>query len=143
MTPDLRFPRVLHVLLHLSLRDRIMSSAEIAEMLSTNPVVVRRMLAGLRDQGLLEATQGRTGGWRIAKPLDQMTLLDVFEALCCPGQTAPSITQDHKGCPVEAAGNQALMQIGEETRAFIRARYASVKLSEIAQTALAASSSKT
>lgn len=135
MTPDLRLPRVLHALIHLSLRKRVMSSAEIATMLSINPVVVRRMLAGLRDKGLIEATKGRSGGWRVERALDSISVADVFEALGRPGWSAPSESGDHPGCPVESAVNSTLTGIQAEAARQVLARYESLSLGDIARMA--------
>ncbi|KRW94518.1 Rrf2 family transcriptional regulator [Paracoccus sp. MKU1] len=136
MTPDLRFPRVLHALIHLSLRDRVMSSAEIAQMLTTHPVVVRRLLAGLRDAGLLEATKGRAGGWRVARPLDEITMGDVFRALGRPGLVEPRVTGDHPGCPVEGAVNRTLIEVETEASDLLLARYEATSLGDIARAAM-------
>lgn len=135
MTLDLKLPRVLHVLIHLSLRERIMSSAEIANMVATNPVVVRRMLAGLRESGLIEATKGRSGGWRVSKPLTDISVADVFEALGRPGWSDRPVTHDHPGCPVEGAVNQAIAEIETEAATHVLARYAALSLSDIARDA--------
>lgn len=136
MTPDLRLPRVLHALIHLSLRERVMSSAEIAELLSINPVVVRRMLAGLRESGLIEATMGRSGGWRVVRSLDSISVAEVFEALGRPGGFVPSGSRDHPGCPVEAAVNTSLTDIEADAARQVMARYEALSLGDIARTAM-------
>jgi DNA-binding IscR family transcriptional regulator len=33
----------------------------------TNPVVIRRTFAGLREAGIVAATKGHGGGWRLAR----------------------------------------------------------------------------
>ena len=76
MRTDSRLPRVLHALLHLADMDRPATSEEIAMMLGTNATVVRRTLAGLREAGLLTSTKGHGGGWSLARPLSEMSLLD-------------------------------------------------------------------
>ncbi|MGR3389365.1 RrF2 family transcriptional regulator [Sagittula sp.] len=136
---DGRFPRVLHVLIHMALRDRVMSSAEIAQMLTTNPVVVRRMLAGLRDGGLVETSKGPGGGWRVVKSLDAMTLRDVFDALDRPGIDVGGAAHDHPGCPVEAAVNVALADVDDAVTEMMLNRYAATTLAEIANAAKTAS----
>ncbi len=135
MTPDLRLPRVLHALIHMSLRGRVMSSAEIATMLSINAVVVRRMLAGLRDKGLIEATKGRSGGWRVVRSLDSISVADVFEALGRPGWSTPSVPCDHPGCPVEGAVNSTLTDIESDAKRQVLARYEALSLGDIARMA--------
>jgi len=135
MNPDGRFPRVLHVLIHMSLRDRVMSSAEIAKMLTTNPVVVRRMLSGLRNGGFVETSKGPGGGWRVVKPLDAMTLRDIFEALDRPGLNVGGAARDHPGCPVEAAVHVTLTEVGDAVTEMMLNRYASTTLADIAHAA--------
>lgn len=122
-------------MIHLSLRERIMSSVEIASMLATNPVVVRRLLAGLRENGLIEATKGRTGGWRVSKPLTDISVADVFEALGRPGWSDTPVTHDHPGCPVEGAVNQTIAGVEAEAAMHVLARFATLSLSDVARDA--------
>ncbi|MGB3165721.1 MAG: Rrf2 family transcriptional regulator [Alteraurantiacibacter sp.] len=135
MNRDGRFPRVLHVLIHMALRDRVMSSAEIAQMLTTNPVVVRRMLAGVRDGGFLETSKGPGGGWRVVKALDAMTLRDIFDTLDRPGLNVASAARDHLGCSVEAAVNVALAEVDDAITEMMLNRYATTTLADIARAA--------
>jgi DNA-binding IscR family transcriptional regulator len=51
MRKDSRLSRTLHVLLHMARLDHALTSEVIARMFDTNPVVVRRMMAGLRNRG--------------------------------------------------------------------------------------------
>ncbi len=139
MNRDGRFSRVLHVMIHMALRDRVMSSTEIAKMLTTNPVVVRRMLAGLRDGGFVETSKGPGGGWRVVKSLDAMTLRDIFDALDRPGINAGGTSQDHPGCPVEAAVNVALADVDDAVTDMMLTRYAAITLADIAHAAKTAS----
>ncbi len=48
MRNDSRLSRMLHVLIHMDQHDQRTTSETIAQMLRTNPVVVRRTMAGLR-----------------------------------------------------------------------------------------------
>lgn len=133
---DARFPRVLHVLIHMALRDRVMSSAEIAQMLTTNPVVVRRMLAGLRDGGFVETSKGPGGGWRVVKSLDDITLRDIFDALGRPGLNVGGVAPDHPGCPVEAAVGAALADVDDAVTEMMLNRYAATTLADVARAAV-------
>ena len=81
MRKDSRLSRTLHVLLHMARLDHALTSEVIARMFDTNPVVVRRMMAGLRNRGYVRSENGRGGGWTIACDLDTVTLLDIHEAL--------------------------------------------------------------
>ncbi|WP_306397622.1 RrF2 family transcriptional regulator [Telluria beijingensis] len=108
MRADFRLARMLHVLVHLHGRTETTSSEELAEMLGTNPVLVRRMMGGLRDAGYVVSTAGRNGGWMLAADPDRITVLDVYEALEEPVIFAVGPSIDHPGCAVEQAINGAL-----------------------------------
>jgi len=56
-------------------------STDIADHAGTNPVVLRRVLGKLREAGLLTSEKGHSGGWRLAKSADTITLADVYLAL--------------------------------------------------------------
>ncbi|MEV6234379.1 Rrf2 family transcriptional regulator [Saccharopolyspora shandongensis] len=61
--------------------DRSLTSAEIAESLASNPVLVRRILGSLRDAGLVVSTEGRGGGWSLARAAREITLYDAYTAV--------------------------------------------------------------
>ncbi|MFC7330293.1 Rrf2 family transcriptional regulator [Marinactinospora rubrisoli] len=61
--------------------ERSLTSAEIADSLESNPVLVRRILGSLRDAGLVWSTEGRGGGWSLARPPREITLHDAFAAV--------------------------------------------------------------
>ena len=136
MSQDARLSRVLHVLIHLSLRNRTMSSAEIAKMLSINPVVVRRMMAGLRDRGYLQTTRGSSGGWYMALELDEITVNDVYEALNEPNLLITGLAHDHPTCPVEASVNDMLNNVNAEAELLVLRRYRATTLADLAQDAM-------
>ena len=58
---DTKLSSILHLLLHMAQSERPFTSEELAGFLETNPVVVRRMLAGLRDLGYVSAGKGHGG----------------------------------------------------------------------------------
>jgi DNA-binding IscR family transcriptional regulator len=68
-----------------------MTSDEIGAMLGTNPVVVRRTMAGLRARGYVSSEKVTGGGWRLARPLEQLTLLDIYEAIGEPAMFAAAL----------------------------------------------------
>ncbi|SDD38625.1 Rrf2 family transcriptional regulator [Glycomyces harbinensis] len=68
--------------------ERTLTSAEIADSLESNPVLVRRILGSLRDAGLVESTEGRGGGWTLARAPRAITLHDAYAAV----ETGPVLT---------------------------------------------------
>ncbi|PRY60573.1 Rrf2 family transcriptional regulator [Glycomyces artemisiae] len=61
--------------------ERTLTSGEIADSLESNPVLVRRILGSLRDADLAHSTEGRGGGWRLARPPRSITLYDAYAAV--------------------------------------------------------------
>ena len=132
MGQDARLARILHVLLHISLHKGAATSRTIASLLGTHPVVVRRTLAGLRDRGYVTATKGPGGGWSIGRPLDQITIRDVYEAIGAPESVAFGLVHDHPKCPVERAVNAKLEKVFGEAESLLHSRFAEVTLADIA-----------
>ena len=72
----------LHALGHIAAREgEPMTSEELADCAGTNPVVVRRILGVLREEGLVASTRGRHGGWRLSRDAASITLADIHAAL--------------------------------------------------------------
>ncbi|MGO4841680.1 Rrf2 family transcriptional regulator, partial [Rhizobiaceae sp. 2RAB30] len=84
MRTDGRLSAILHALLHMADHGGPMTSAELARCMNTNPVVVRRTMAGLREAGLVASEKGHGGGWVIACDLSAVTLKDIYDALGAP-----------------------------------------------------------
>lgn len=136
MKRDDRLSNILHALLHMAdhqARTGLpMTSEMLAVCLSTNPVVVRRTMAGLREMGVVTSERGHGGGWRLARDLKEVTLLKVAEAL---GETTLLATPklvDHDGCLVEAAVTAALAEAHAAANAILVARLAELSLADLA-----------
>ena len=72
----------IHALTKLAHRgDGSLTSGEIAESLASNPVLVRRVLGNLRNAGLVWSSEGRGGGWTLARPPREITLFDAYRAV--------------------------------------------------------------
>jgi DNA-binding IscR family transcriptional regulator len=57
------------------------TSAEIADQLDLNPVVIRRLLGALRSEGIVESRSGPKGGWAIARDPSTITLGKIHRIL--------------------------------------------------------------
>lgn len=122
---------MLHVLLHMSQQEAPMTSKAIGLMLNTNPVVVRRTMAGLRNKNYVQSEKGHGGGWRLSCSLEDMTLLDVYEALGSPAIFALGAAGDSHGCLVEKAVNSAVADVLEQAQKLLLERFSSIRLSQI------------
>lgn len=132
MVLDGRLTRMLHMLLHIHLHDGAATSQTIAQMLNTNPVVVRRMMAGLRDRGYVTAIKGPGGGWRLGRSLEDITVLEVYQAFDSPSLFAMGATTDHPACPVERSVNAAVGKVLSEAEAQVLSRFGAMSLADVA-----------
>lgn len=131
MKRDSRLSGVLHVLLHMAEHDGPVTSEVLARAMCTNPVVIRRIMAGLRERGYLRSEKGHRGGWRIARDLSDITLRDVYDALGQPSLFAMGNRNESPGCLVEQAVNAALDSAFEEAEALLLARLGEVTLAAL------------
>ena len=131
MKCDSRLSSVLHVLMHMAEAGRPITSQALARYLGTNPVVVRRVLAGLRASGLVTSAKGHGGGWTLARGLDAVSLGDVYAAVGRP----PLFTMGHRrldpACAIERAVNDAVDGAFREAEARLMERFATVRLDDL------------
>jgi len=133
MKTDERLSNALHALLHMADHDGPMTSEVLGLCLRTNPVVVRRTMAGLREAGLATSIKGHGGGWTVGRALDQITLLDVHRALGASQLLSPPSLVEHSNCLVEAAVTDALAEAHAAANALLAARLGEVTLADLAQ----------
>ena len=80
---DLRYPTALQMVLSLAVARETgvrCTSGELAAGLGANPVLVRKLLVPLARDGIVLSTTGKNGGVRLARPPEEITLLDVYRA---------------------------------------------------------------
>ncbi|AZS16470.1 RrF2 family transcriptional regulator [Paenibacillus lutimineralis] len=57
------------------------SSIEIAEQIQCEPTVLRKILSQLAEHGIVEARQGRSGGYQLTRSPEQITLVEIYKSL--------------------------------------------------------------
>ena len=79
-----RFTIAVHILTCIETfkEDYKITSDFLASSVNVNPVVIRRLLQQLKKAGIINVKRG-SGGAYIEKPLDEITLLDVYNAVEC------------------------------------------------------------
>lgn len=82
-------------------KDRKITSDFLAGSVNTNPVIIRKLLIQLKNAGLITVRRG-SGGAAVAKPLEDITLLDIYRAVECVenGQLFHFHVEPNKNCPV-------------------------------------------
>jgi Rrf2 family protein len=131
MKRDSRLSGLLHVLLHMAGRDEPVTSENLARIMGTNPVVIRRIMAGLRDRGYVRSGKGHGGGWTLARDLAEISLRDVYEALGDPALLAIGHRTEAPHCLVEQAVNAALADSFREAEAMLLARLGTITLATL------------
>lgn len=131
MRCDSRLSGVLHVLLHMAEQSRPVTSEILAKAMNTNPVVIRRIMAGLRDQGYVHSEKGHGGGWTLACDLSEVTLRDVYNALGCRSLLAIGNRTESPDCLVEQVVNAALDQAFRDAETLLLSRLGEVTLADL------------
>ena len=132
MPRDSRMSRVLHVLIHMDRHIERPTSLQISKMLGTNPVVVRRMMSGLRDQGIVVSVKGHGGGWQLTRDLKSVSLYDVYQALGKPALFNIGPQSENPQCYVEQAVDARIEQTLSEAEDLLRLRFTEISIAEIA-----------
>lgn len=133
MRTDSRLSRMLHVLVHMARHEGPMTSAQIAKMLGTNSVVIRRTMAGLRDAGYVGSEKGHGGGWAIACDLDAVSLLDVYRAVGGPKLFAIGNEHANPDCMIEQVVNHAVEDALHEAESRLVERLAAISLGQLSR----------
>ncbi|UXH77564.1 Rrf2 family transcriptional regulator [Roseateles amylovorans] len=133
MKPSSQLSDALHILLHLAQVDTPLTSDTLASAIDTNPVVLRRMMAGLREAGFVLSEKGHGGGWVMSAPIDRITLRDVHMALGSPALISLGFREDQPQCLVAQVVNESLRESMAQAEAVLLARLGEITLSALAK----------
>lgn len=128
MSQNSRLSDVLHVLLHMAHVSGPVTSEVLAKAMNTHPVVLRRIMAGLRDHGYVHSEKGHGGGWTLARDLSEITLRDIYLALGSPAVFTLGNRSDAPDCLIEKAVNSHLDKALDEARQVLISRFGDVTL---------------
>ncbi len=132
MTGNSRFAVSVHMLAYLAYRQgAAVPSAEIAASVSTNAVVIRRLLSALVKARLVRAQKGASGGFALASAAANISLLDIYRAVEPePDHGLRRFSPNHK-CPVGAKIESILHGVFFKAQASMEAELARVSLAEV------------
>ena len=113
--------------------DRSFRSDDIADHNGTNAVVVRRVLGHLRRAGLVISARGHSGGWRMARPADMITVADVYAAVGERILAGSDARWDESNpCRVEKKLHAVMDEALADAEQQLVARLASITIADIA-----------
>ncbi|WP_327105941.1 Rrf2 family transcriptional regulator [Nonomuraea glycinis] len=142
MSANSRLTIAAHALTWISLYQRqgheVATSEQIATSANTNPVVIRRLLGELRKAGLVESRRGVGAGWSLARELESMTLLDVYEAVEPGSLFAMHRATPDQGCVIGYGIQPAMQRVYEDIEETLRRELARVTLEDVLRDVLAA-----
>jgi len=101
MAANSKFAVAVHALAVLGVSgDTFVTSDTIASSVNTNPVVIRRLMGALIKAKLVESLPGKTGGARLARKPEKVTLLDIYRSVETDGIFALHSKPEEKSCPI-------------------------------------------
>jgi Rrf2 family protein len=115
------------------LRGGTTTSETIAQMLHTQPSLVRRTMAALRTAGYVESIAGPGGGWTLCREPGDLTVRDVYAAIAPKSAFAMGTADDNPACPVESAVSRFLDDALNSAEDELLRRLAQMRLSDIAR----------
>ena len=99
-----------HALVYLNHKNCYLSSEQLAENICTNPARVRKIMALLRQAGLVETKEGGGGGYFFALQPQHVTLRQVAEAVnCCFASVSKTSGSIDMECQI-ASGMGSIME---------------------------------
>lgn len=131
MRKDSRLSRILHALIHLDMLGRAATSEELGKMLNTNPVVVRRTMALLKQAGYVSSVKGHNGGWSLVIGLSDINLYDIHKLVTEGSIFTLGLTDEHQQCPIEIAVNASLGQVMHEAEAMLLNRFKQISIQSL------------
>ena len=100
-------------------------------MMDTNPVMIRRTLAGLREAGIVSAEKGHGGGWAVARKINAVTLGDVYTAIGPQTLFGIGPRDANPTCPIERAVNRSVDSALADAERVVLRRLQSVSLADV------------
>lgn len=99
-----------HALAVLAQSEEGYPSGYVASSVNTHAVFLRRILRDLAAAGLVLAREGRSGGYRLARPASRISLAEVYRAVEPGGPFAESPAEPNARCPVGAGMRAAFAE---------------------------------
>jgi Rrf2 family protein len=135
MAANSRLTIAVHALAWLALAQRrghdVLTSDQVAASVNTNPVIIRRSLGELRQAGLVAVRHGSGAGWSLARTPDQITLLDVYDAVEREPVFAMHHTEPNLECPVGRGIRPALGPIYHGVEQAMRHELARTSIADV------------
>ena len=135
MAANSRLTVAVHALAWMALAERngsdVLTSEQVAASVNTNAVIIRRSLGDLRRAGLVDVRHGAGAGWSLARAPEEITLLDVYEALEQEPLFGMHRTEPNLECPVGKGIRPALGQVYGGVEQALRRELAGTSVADV------------
>src|SRR6266699_6365 len=135
MAANSRMTIAVHALAWMALAQRrgpeLLTSDQVAASVNTNPVIIRRSLGDLRRAGLVDVRHGAGAGWSLARAPEEITLLDVYDAVGHEPPFGMHHTAPNLECPVGRGIRPALDRVYSEIEQGLRRDLALVSVADV------------
>jgi Rrf2 family protein len=116
-----RFAVAVHVLTLMAWSDdEPVKSEKVAKSVNTNPVVIRRILCELAHARLVISQTGSAGGSKLARRPEEITLLDIYEAVENRGVFSLHRQHPSRRCPVGVNIGTVLGEVIDEVDSAVK-----------------------
>jgi|SRR5882672_602696 len=132
MAVNTQFSIAVHLLAALGCRKgKETTSGQLATSVNTSPSFVRRTLSKLSKAGLVETVTGKAGACWLGKKPEQISLLDIYQAVGAPKAFAIHAYASQKACPVSCNIKKALDKALSKTQKAMEKSLEDIALAEI------------
>ena len=132
MSTSSRFAVAVHVLTLMAWADdEPLKSEHVAESVNTNAVVIRRMLCELAESKLVVSQSGAMGGSKLAREPEQITLLDIYQAVENRGVFSLHRHPPNRHCPVGVNIGTVLNQVLDEVDTAVERVLANITIKDV------------
>lgn len=110
-----KFAITTHILTLLSkFPDEYLSSEFIAGSMNLHPVLVRKEIANLKKNNIVESKEGKNGGTKLLKPASNISLEDIFKMTFETVTLGYSKNTPNPNCPVGKKINENLENLYDD-----------------------------
>lgn len=109
-----------------------LTSDFLADSVNVNPVIIRRLLLQLKAAGLVNVRRG-SGGASIARPLGEISLLDIYRAVDCVenGELFHFHENPNRNCPVGRNIHRVLDGRLEQVQSAMECELAKITMADV------------
>ena len=127
-----QFTFAVHILTALAFSPgEVIDSQTLAASVNTNPVVVRRLLLALRRARLIETFTGKHGGARLRKSPDDITLVEIYDAVASRPVILINERKAFRRCHVSCNMKRIMSHVAEGTEQAVRKHLRGITLAQL------------